>query len=147
MPKEPKKGPVTATDLSCAGAGAASSPGVPAKRPPGRQKGEPRPPGAGRKKGTPNKLTQLTRAYIAKEGCPIRLLCAIASGKPIKAAAEPGSTKRVKIIPTLMERLRAAETLARKIVPDMKAVEYSGPEGENLVIKIVRFGDGDNASQ
>ncbi len=107
----------------------------------------PRPPGAGRKKGTPNKLTQLTRSYIAKEGCPIRLLCQIASGKPIKAAAEPGSTKRVKIIPTLMERLRAAETLARKIVPDMKAVEYSGPEGETLVIKIVRFGDGDHASQ
>ena len=107
----------------------------------------PRPPGAGRKKGTPNKLTQLTRAYITKEGCPIRLLCAIASGKPIKAAAEPGSTKWIKIIPTLMERLRAAETLARKIVPDMKAVEYSGPEGENLVIKIVRFGDGDYAAK
>ncbi len=75
------------------------------------------------------------------------LLCQIASGKEIKAAAEPGSTKREKIFPTLMERLRAAETLARKIVPDMKAVEYSGPEGENLVIKIVRFGDGDHASQ
>ncbi len=107
----------------------------------------PRPPGAGRKKGTPNKITQLTRSYITKEGCPIRLLCQIASGKKIKAAAEPGSAKASKIYPTLIERLRAAETLARKIVPDMKAVEYSGPEGENLVIKIVRFGDGDHASQ
>ncbi len=37
------------------------------------------------------------------------LLCQIASGKEIKAAAEPGSTKREKIFPTLMERLRAAE--------------------------------------
>ncbi len=136
-------------DLSCdgAGAGAASGPGDPPQRGRGRAKGSPRPPGAGRKKGTPNRVTQLTRAYITKEGCPIRLLCQIASGKKIKAAGEPGALKRVGVYPTLIERLRAAETLARKIVPDMKAVEYSGAEGGNLIIKIVRFGDGDHASQ
>ena len=146
MPKEPET--VSTAGLSCSSARAGSAgPGVPPKRGRGRAKGTPRPPGAGRKKGTPNKITQLTRAYITKEGCPIRLLCQIASGKEIKAAAEPGSTKREKIFPTLMERLRAAETLARKIVPDMKAVEYSGPEGESLVIKIVRFGDGDHAAK
>ena len=139
-----KKAKNAVSDLSGAGGGKAT-PGVPAKRGRGRLKGSPRVPGAGRKRGTPNKLTQITRSYITKEGCPIRLLCQIASGKRIKAAGEPGALKRVGVYPTLAERLRAAETLARKIVPDMKAVEYSGPEGESLVIKIVRFGDVDHA--
>jgi len=105
----------------------------------------PRPPGAGRKKGTPNKVNQITRDYITKEGAPIRVLCQIASGKKIKAAAEPGSSKAAQIVPTLAERLRAAETLARKIVPDVKAVEVTGAAGGDLVIKIVRFGDADHA--
>ena len=146
MPKEPKKEPVSAIGLSGAGVGAASSPGVPAKRGRGRQKGMPRPPGAGRKKGTPNKFPQLTRADSTKVGAPIRVLCQIASGKKMKAAAEPGSPKQAKIFPTLAERLRAAETLARKIVPDVKAVEVTGAAGGDLVIKIVRFGDADHAS-
>ncbi len=145
MPKESKKGPVSATGLSGAGVGAASDPGIPAKRGRGRQKGMPRPPGAGRKKGTPNRVTQITRAYITKEGAPIRVLCQIASGKKMKAAAESGSPKQAKIFPTLAERLRAAETLARKIVPDVKAVEVTGAAGGDLVIKIVRFGDADHA--
>ncbi len=144
MPKEPKKGPVTAKDLSCAGADSVG-PGDPPKRGRGRAKGMPRPPGAGRKKGTPNKVNQVTRSYITKEGAPIRVLCQIASGKKMKAAAEPGSPKQAKIFPTLAERLRAAETLARKIVPDVKAVEVTGAAGGDLVIKIVRFGDADHA--
>jgi hypothetical protein len=63
----------------------------------------------------------------------------------MKAAAEPGSSKSTQIFPTLAERLRAAETLARKIVPDVRAVEVTGAAGGDLVIKIVRFGDADHA--
>ena len=105
----------------------------------GRPPGQPRT--GGRQRGTPNRTSMVTRNFIVKNGAPVRVLCQIAAGRKMTAAASPGSEKRESAYPTLDQRLRAAEILARKIVPDMKSVEASGPDGGDLIIRVVRFGN------
>ncbi len=100
---------------------------------PGRPKGYPRT--GGRQKGTPNKATALGRDFIVKNGTPIQVLCKIAKGEKLMAAAEE-TTKRIGIFPTLDQRLAAARILAAKIVPDMKAIEHTGAEGEPISVRI-----------
>ena len=105
------------------------------KRPPGRPKGQPRT--GGRAKGTANKSTQIGRDFIIKRGAPIEVLCKIAKGQKIQAAADTASAaKRHGIFPTIDQRLAAARILAAKICPDMKAVEIAGPQGEPLSVRI-----------
>ena len=104
------------------------------KRPPGRPKGYPR--SGGRAKGTPNKSTQLGRDYIIRRGAPIEILCKIAKGEKILAAADSDSAKRVGIYPTIDQRHAAARILAAKIVPDLKSIEHAGPLGEPLTVTI-----------
>ena len=106
------------------------------KRGPGRPRGLGRVPGSGRKKGTPNRDRSATIERIQKEADPILFLCKVARGDRMSAAAEPGAKKKTWWVPTGDQRLSAAQTLARKIMPDMKAVEHTG---EQLVFaKIVR---------
>lgn len=62
----------------------------------------------GRKAGTPNKATALIRQRI-DEADPIGFMIQVATGETVD-----GST------PTMAERLKAAEWLGRKIVPDVK---------------------------
>ena len=97
------------------------------KRKPGRPKGLPRT--GGRAKGTPNKKNQVTRDYVIKEGAPLEFLCRVVRGTRILAAPEPEAKKRTWVIPTLEQRIHAATILARKIVPDLKAVEHAGLRG------------------
>ncbi len=105
------------------------------KRKPGRPKGYPR--SGGRAKGTPNKSSQLGRDFIIRRGAPIEILCKIAKGEKIQAAADTASaSKRNGIYPTIDQRLTAARILAAKVVPDQKAVEIGGPMGEPLSVKI-----------
>ena len=110
------------------------------KRKPGRPKGTPR--SGGRARGTPNKKNQVTREFIIREGAPVKFLCQVAKGTRILAAPEPEAKKRTWVVPTLEQRIHAATILARKIVPDLKAVEHAGEDGGNLVVRIVRFADG-----
>lgn len=85
-------------------------------RRPGRPKGIPRAPGSGRKKGTPNRLTAEMKAIIIEKGRPLDLLCAIAAGKLVKVGGtEPGTS--IKVIPSLSERLAAAQILISKVAP------------------------------
>ena len=105
-----------------------------------------RPPGhpktGGRVKGTPNRVNAISRDFIISHGAPVEILCKIAKGEKIQAAADTASSsKRQGIYPTLDQRLAAARILASKIVPDLKSVEHAGEDGGNLVIRIVRFGD------
>lgn len=95
---------------------------------PGRPKGSPKVPGSGRKAGTPNLMSPEFRAWLAKRAKPFELLAKVCRGDEI----EDGGVKRR---PTLPERMRAAETLTRKIVPDLQAskVEASGPDGAPLM--------------
>lgn len=95
---------------------------------PGRPKGSPKVPGSGRKAGTPNLMSPEFRAWLAKRAKPFELLAAICRGDVIE---DGDGTRR----PTVAERMRAAETITRKIMPDLQAskVEASGPDGAPLV--------------
>ncbi len=105
------------------------------KRPPGRPKGTPK--SGGRKPGVPNKKNAITRDFIVKNGAPVATLCKIAKGEKLMAAADSASAAtRNGVYPTIDQRLNAARILAQKIVPDMKAVEVSGPQGEPLSVRI-----------
>ncbi len=105
---------------------------------PGRPKGYPRT--GGRARGTPNKATQLGRDFIIRRGAPIEVLCKIARGEKIQAAADAGSaSKRQGVFPSIDQRLAAARILAAKLVPDLKAVEASGPGGGPMVLTLVDF--------
>jgi hypothetical protein len=39
--------------------------------------------------------------------------------------------------PSFADRMRAAETLSRKILPDLKATELSGPGGDSIQVEQV----------
>ena len=80
----------------------------------------------GRKKGTPNKITATTRERIEKDADPIGFLVNIVNGEPIEVANPADSSQTVTIYPNYEQRQDAAKTLAKKVLPDMKAVEHSG---------------------
>jgi hypothetical protein len=61
-------------------------------------------------------MTPEYREHIAKRGKPFELLCDISAGREI----DDGGKKRK---PTLAERTRAAETLSRKLLPDLNAAQ------------------------
>ncbi len=102
----------------------------------GRPRGLGRVPGSGRRKGTPNRDTAATRAFIQKEADPIAFLCRVARGLQLEAALTPGDEKRTKLFPTLEQRVNAALALARKVLPDMKAIEMTGEAGAPISVRI-----------
>ena len=104
------------------------------KRRPGRPKGYPR--SGGRKKGQPNRDRAATVERIMREADPIGFLCKVARGDRMTAGAEPNAKKKAWWFPSGDQRISAAVTLARKILPDQKAVETSGPQGEPLTVRI-----------
>ena len=108
----------------------------PTGRKPGRPRGLGKVPGSGRKPGTPNSDRSATVARIAKEADPLGFLCRVVRGVRMVGAATPGDTTKSWWVPTGDQRITAAQTLARKIMPDMKAVEVSGPVGEPMVVRI-----------
>ncbi len=74
----------------------------------------------GRKTGTPNRVNAATRDRIEKDADPIGFLCRVVNGEKLKAAPAKEGTAEVDIYPTLDQRLSAAQTLARKVQPDVK---------------------------
>lgn len=90
---------------------------------PGRPKGISKPEGSGRKAGTPNIWTPEFREWLSEKAQPFELLADICSGLSIEDAG-------VKRKPTLPERMRAAETLGRKLLPDLAATSISTPQLE-----------------
>lgn len=115
------------------------------KRGPGRPKGLGRVPGSGRAKGTPNRDRTATIDKIMREADPLQYLCKVARGDRMEAGATVGAKKKTFWFPTGDQRITAMLALARKVLPDVKAVEYAGAEGGDLIIRIVRFGDADHA--
>ena len=55
------------------------------------------------------------------------------AGKRMVAAGEHGDKKRTWAYPTLTQRVQAGETLLKKMLPDLKATELSGPDGAPLI--------------
>ncbi len=120
------------------GHGRVSATQVP-KRKPGRPKGLPRT--GGRAKGTPNRKNLVKLDYVIKEGAPLAFLCSVVRGKcsvvrgkRFTAAAAPGDCKRTHVFPSLDQRLRAAEILSRKVLPDLKSQELTGKDGGPVTI-------------
>ena len=107
------------------------------RRRPGRPKGQPRT--GGRQRGTPNRKNQATRDYIIKEGAPIQFLCGVVRGRRFTAAAQLGDGKRVHVFPTMDQRLRAAEVLARKVTADLKSQELTGKDGGAVAVTLLDF--------
>ena len=106
------------------------------KRKPGRPRGLGKVPGSGRKPGTCNKDRAATVERIMREADPLGFLCKVCKGHRLEAAPEPGAKKRSFWYPTGDQRINAAQTLARKVMPDQKAIEHSGPLGEPLSVRI-----------
>ena len=107
------------------------------KRPPGRPKGHPR--SGGRAPGSPNKINRVTRDYVIKEGAPLAFLCNVVRGKRFTTAAEQGDGERTHCFPTLDQRIRAAEVLSRKCLPDLKATELTGKDGGAVALSLMDF--------
>ncbi len=107
------------------------------KRKPGRPKGTPRT--GGRQPGVPNRKNQVTRDFVIKEGAPLAFLCGVVRGKRFTAAAEQGDGKRTHCFPTLDQRIRAAEVLSRKCLPDLKATELTGKDGGAVALSLMDF--------
>ncbi len=106
-------------------------------RKPGRPKGTPRT--GGRAPGTPNKKNQVTRDFVIREGAPLVFLCGVVRGKRFTAAAEQGDGKRTHCFPTLDQRIRAAEVLSRKCLPDLKSQELTGKDGGPVALTLLDF--------
>ena len=109
------------------------------KRGPGRPKGLGKVAGSGRAPGTPNKDRTATIERIQKEADPILFLCKVCRGDRMEAALEPGAKKRAHWFPTADQRITAAQTLARKIMPDQKAIESTGKDGAPLGLTLLDF--------
>ena len=113
------------------------------KRGPGRPKRYPKT--GGRKKGVPNRTRVQTLERINQEADPIGFLIRVASGLLFEAATEPGAATKTKRYPTDEQRLDAAKVLARKVLPDTKAVEMTGEAGEPFVLQILPYMAAGNA--
>lgn len=96
------------------------------KRGPGRPKGLGKVPGSGRKPGTPNRDRAATVEKIMSLADPLEFLCKVARGDRMSAAAKPGTSEKTWWVPTGDQRISAAQTLARKVLPDLKATELTG---------------------
>src|SRR5262245_61357140 len=85
--------------------------------------GQPRPPGAGRKKGSLNKQTVAVRELLASLDCnPIELLAWIAKGD-VKSLKLPRG-QRISV----EARLKAVTELLDRMYPKLRAIEVSGSE-------------------
>jgi len=89
---------------------------VPERRRPGRAKGLPRVPGSGRKPGVANHATKSVRDLIIKRGQPVQFLCDVTRGRLIRRGDDDW------VLPSLQDRLKAAELLLRRVVPEISAV-------------------------
>lgn len=97
--------------------------------------------GAGRKKGVPNKKTQIVEEILESLGCnPLLNLVRIAMGERIMATTylnkETGERVEEAVIPTLDQQLAANKELCQYVYPKRKAIEHSGPGGEKAVLII-----------
>ncbi|MEE9289805.1 MAG: hypothetical protein V3U99_02220 [Alphaproteobacteria bacterium] len=115
----------------------------PKKRPPGRPKGHPKT--GRRRKGVANRTRVQTLERIEREADPIDFLCRVARGLQFEAATEAGAAEKVKMYPTLDQRLDAAKILARKVLPDQKALEHTAGSGEPFVFQFIGAPPAENA--
>ena len=100
---------------------------APEKRLVGRPKGQPRT--GGRPKGSRNRLPEELRRYIDQRGRPLDFLAAIAAGRKVTAADPENPDRKVRVYPSLPDRIAAARALLNKLLPDLKSSELTGAGG------------------
>ena len=100
---------------------------------PGRKPGSPRVAGSGRKAGTKNKITLPVKEMILKRGRPVELLCDVSRGLKIRVGPQAGPGEPEWAYPDLATRISAARTLLGKIIPDLRAQEITGKDGDALL--------------
>src|SRR6516165_1393868 len=98
------------------------------RRGPGHPKGLGRVPGSGRKPGTPNRTTAELREQITAAR-PVEFLIKVVEGRRIRIGPQAGPGEAAYAYPSLEQRLRAAELLMKKILPDLTAAEVTGADG------------------
>ncbi len=103
------------------------------KRRPGRPKGLAKT--GGRKPGSKNIVPSDLRRFINQRGRPLELLAAIASGRKVSAGDPGNPSAKIRVYPTLNERVSAAKVLTNKLVPDLRATEISGSDGGPVKIE------------
>ena len=113
------------------------------KRKPGRPKGHPKT--GGRRKGTPNRTRIEVLERINQEADPIGYLIRVARGLQLEAAVEVGATVKTKFYPTVDQQLDAAKILARKVLPDQKALELAPGGAEPFVFQFITPGQAGHA--
>jgi hypothetical protein len=89
----------------------------------GKPKGSPK--SGGRVKGTTNKLTTDYKDLIAQSD-PIQFLIDAFTQGYINGNVEDAESAEQYLTLTLKERCDIAKDLAKKIVPDVKAIEHTG---------------------
>ena len=104
------------------------------------KKGQPK--SSGRKKGTANKTTLDVRGRIEKLADPVGFWIQVARGEMFKRGAPNNPLVQTDWYPTLEQSMVAHGKLFDRVAPVMKAFEVSGPEGGDIIVKVVRFGDG-----
>ena len=102
-----------------------------------------RPPGypksGGRKPGSKNVVPSELRRFINQKGRPLELLAAISSGRKITAGDPDEPGKKIRVYPSLGERVAAARVLMNKLIPDLRATEISGSDGGPVKIENKQF--------
>ncbi len=90
-------------------------------------------PRRGRPRGVPNKVNRIAKEAIVQAE-PHSFLIRVMEGRKFKRAGTEGAQRTTACYPTLTESISAAETLLKKIAPDLKSQELSGPDGAPLVV-------------
>lgn len=66
------------------------------------------------------------------EADPIAFLSKVLKGDRMPAAIDTDAKSKTWTVPTIGQRMHAAELLLAKVLPDLKGVEVSGPDGEPI---------------
>jgi len=94
----------------------------------------------GRKKGVKNWTSDEMREALLGRSDAIEVLSDVCAGKQLLVSGPTG--KEMWRRPTLPERLQAAQTILRKILPDLAVTELKGEENTPIQIVMGRLEQG-----
>ena len=112
------------------------------KRPRGRPPGLPKT--GGRRRGTPNRDRAATLAAINSYSDPVGFLQKVCRGLLIECRDTEEKDPKATILtrPTMEQRINAATILAKKVLPDTKAVELETTSDGSLIIYVNKYPHG-----
>ena len=103
----------------------------------GRPKGLGKAPGSGRRKGVANRSTEVGRDFISQNARDIKFLCDVSAGKLVSVADPDNPRKKLRIYPSLADRLLAARITAPMHVATLKSVELTAGEKAPFVFQFI----------